>query len=661
MNGMPITSQANHPLAAQGEPKLELIDGVSLSFDPSDAYFGKPTHLKRGTGRWHKIARARRWSFRFSITIISVLILVHLFLFWPTDLHSGSIFIEGQYRNSLLKSLKFLAFVLIALLISHKVLNRWIDRKMSNSGRIDTDYFHLPVSTNSLARASGHVECGLNGNSTSQITSGKISMSESQALIRRIQHSIKQDGVVYEHTVISTICIPASLSGEAAIIASSCIKGSMIDSLLVDVEGDSASTLPAPGSKDFQAALLTTWRQELLPFESEPWSDSNWLTLMSAVCSDSPVSADSRALLWDQESKSFRMLKENPTLRTTLENESHRMISAGAPPTSVVALIAAIENLAKINVFWCMVRSKDENKESDLNLRAEVFFRTHLDATAQSRYERIRIRLGLIPRGFTMPMPLALRCGSYHLDFATPEGMYLYDTSIRVEAAEIDHSRSAAPKAGLAANLDSHVLSGKYGRTNPVLKTSRTGSGFAHVYCRGIGEIELQRAGGGLDRHRIVPSVSFEFREIPPGNLLWAVLLAGYLFGLAWFVGTSFNSVFLPGEAMKPIWNTVLFGLPAVLAGLVVAKFTSGQIQTVSLFTFGAIVGTVIDALLLIVTAALVSMDKWRWTWGIEWPAQFDLISVPWAIVMVITGTNLFLIAAMMLLRNGRYMKSLRV
>ncbi|MFZ3391669.1 hypothetical protein TVH25_00200 [Rhodococcus sp. 7Tela_A2] len=587
----------------------------------------------------------------------------------PTAVRASSESADGWNPKPLF-GLLILALLAAALIAAHKHAMKFVESHMAN-GENNASYPPLPIVADSHIRAARHIEVGTSENSSSRISSGKLFLCSSASLIQRIQHSINQSGIVYENSVISSMEIPSNLSHDFVIIASACAKGSMLDSLNVKVDGDDVSTIPAFESNSLQAGILTTWRQEIAPFEIEPWRDPTWLALMSAVCSDSPVMADAKSLIWNNRRKEFELGDNNPSLQNLLDFEARRMSSLGASSAAASQLLIAIEELANLNILWCRPDSSTKESADNLSLRLEVSFRRHLEAAAQSWYERLRVGFGLVPRSFAITMPLSLRAASYHLDFATPEGMYLYDITIGIEAASIDHfgstpahpatgSTAAHPATGWAvARRD--VTHSARGEANPVLRASRTGSGFAHVYCRGVGDLVLRSRSDAKDSRNIVPTAKFEFREVPPGNLLWAILLAIYLTGLAWFVGFGFDAVFPAEGQMKPIWNTVLFGLPAVLSGLVVAKFTGGQIQTASLPTFVAIVCTVLDAMFLIIVAALLSMGLWSWRWDGEGLLIPNIEVVPWALVMILTGTNLCIIAVMMLMRHRRYMRSLQM
>jgi hypothetical protein len=73
------------------------------------------------------------------------------------------------------------------------------------------------------------------------------------------------------------------------------------------------------------------------------------------------------------------------------------------------------------------------------------------------------------------------------------------------------------------------------------------------------------------------------FRERPPGLIEIALLLSITLTTMSWMVGAHHDEIFHTGDSLPGAWPTVLFGIPTLLIGWLVARVDGETLSKISL------------------------------------------------------------------------------
>ncbi|MGH7926857.1 MAG: hypothetical protein ACREQV_03580 [Candidatus Binatia bacterium] len=222
--------------------------------------------------------------------------------------------------------------------------------------------------------------------------------------------------------------------------------------------------------------------------------------------------------------------------------------------------------------------------------------RLHTENSATTYHDRLRRRLGLSP--YTIDLPLALYAflaDSYHLQINAGSGQYIFDHHL-----EEMRSRTILKQEDLIDKPDPQI--GKL-VAQPYVRTNENGRTNAHLYIR------RQRP---VIRMAELKSV-FEFREVPPGTLGGAAVVAGAsaviitFFALTHFGlhGPEPGKIVSNNEIVKAALNSdlpaILLSLPAFVAALIGPWSDLSRITRASLSTYFGLVTT----LLLSVTSVL--------------------------------------------------------
>jgi hypothetical protein len=185
---------------------------------------------------------------------------------------------------------------------------------------------------------------------------------------------------------------------------------------------------------------------------------------------------------------------------------------------------------------------------------------------AQTHTEKIRgmfrTALGLGMRQHAFRLGHADSGLSYHWNAEMPAGLYVFDVSVTRMIAK-GHgiaSVGTGPESPRGTNTSL--------TTESVLVPSPTkGLDYVHVYARDLFA-------------QVVPTserwqyfLNLELRERPPGLLAIVFLLNMYLTALVWGVGHYHDLVFRTTPAYSS-WPTILFGIPALISGWLVSRFT---------------------------------------------------------------------------------------
>lgn len=557
------------------------------------------------------------------------------------------------------KAAGILLLAAIALLLFQRLADVLAEKWDYSKRRLDTDFASLPRAGSSIDRLALHLVEGASRFDLNELATATLLLRRPQKHVPRMLHSITQVGLSYSHRVIKRVQFEDKNIVTWLVPLHTASKDSLGADLQFKCDDKPISTLSISETKSLHVTILTLWRDGFLPLGVEPRHLEDapiWQALMSAVASDTSVVGSTRAVILLRDGVVRARRHPILTLDALLDAQLNEWLSVGVAEASGHELLFAIRRLARQNVIWGGI-ARPPNGRS----RLEIEFKKHLSLRDQSIYEKVRFRLGLIPRSLTMSLESSLEAESYHLQFTTPEGMYLYDVDARLMTMETVASEQR-PR-----NARSQTLTTRSRISNPTLRSNHLGAGFAHLYARGVSDLQLKDGQGKASSRIVIPRVSFEFREKPPGNLMWAFFFSLYLGSIVWVVGANFNSVFSATGGMPTYWATVLLGLPTILAGLLIARFTSGKIETVSLCTMIAIAYTVVNALFLVGLSALLAMHKWAWAWNgrLGWPSLDlrsivgDVSSVPWAILMVSSLFNSLLIGTMLFTKGRRYVTRL--
>lgn len=629
--------------------------GDKITLDYSDLKAVNNPSFKQSKRFRAAVTSVRHASYRFFVLAILVCIALLAFLVWPAGARStsgGSDRLHFFWWSTI--GLISLAVVLLAV---QWLLDRLLSAYEYKNLRRDTDFAGLPLAGNSLERANGNLIEGLTNFRDDEITTATSLIRRPYVHTPRMLHKVNQSGAQYQHHIIKRVQFDDREIRRWVVLLHATPKNGLVADLQFKCGDKPISTLAVHEARALHLTVLTTWRDDMLPVSARHYLDADriWQALMTAVCSDTPVIGSTKLLVIESDPENHVTQHPHLTFEDLVRAQGIVWQAAGVDEAAANELLFTIRRLAKHNLLWGRV-----TRPRSGHVRVEAMFRKHLNIRSQSFYERLRFGLGLIPRNFDMPLELALEAESYHLHFATPEGMYLYGADARLMAMETTSSSNIH-----AAEPFNLTLSTRSRTSNPTLKSSHLGSGFAHLYARGMAHLELRHKNGTAADRLVLPTVSFEFREKPPGNLMWAFFFSLYLGAIAWISGANLPAVF--SGNIPNYWATVLLGLPTIVAGLLIARFTSGKIETVSLCTMAIITFTVVNALLLVGVSLMLAMHQWTWSWDgrVEWPA-LDLspwvgqvASMPWAILMVSTLLNSLLIAIMMFTRSRRYVSQL--
>jgi hypothetical protein len=267
---------------------------------------------------------------------------------------------------------------------------------------------------------------------------------------------------------------------------------------------------------------------------------------------------------------------------------------------------------------------------------------------------KVRRLLGLPRRGYDILLPLSGETQSYHLNLYLPTGTYLYDHT--AELVELDM------RSNLRRTLTSSVPPSLMDAGHPHMDYSGTGRGFYHLYTS---DPHFLFAGANSSNARMgdyFVACEVAFREIPPGSLSVLLPLAVYLLLVVWFTGHFFGKFFpSSGTASNATsnWLAVLVGLPAVVAGLVVARLTSERIRTMSLLTCVMLSWLGANSVLaLVISASKIGRKTSGQAFSLGW---FGSVHHGWwVLLMMSVGLNVMVMLVGLIFRTKNYWSALR-
>jgi hypothetical protein len=312
---------------------------------------------------------------------------------------------------------------------------------------------------------------------------------------------------------------------------------------------------------------------------------SEFPTLSSAQAYYPAVAKDGRAVVADPVTENGHPLLFGHCLAQLQNRLIASFQKRGQSPSdielrSIHAFVTLVTELAEHHVLWTDISPNTVSRSAQNWRRVVVKYATRHSPEWGGVGERTRMKLSFVPKSLAMLMPLASEAHSYHLELKIPNGMYFYslneylveDSSKASKSAfqEVEKKFSRASrlvrlvsrlKRGLtlywfrrrvravclwlmsrnermrknrlfARVLDKYrsmvapaiVLTARsmYGR--PAFRCNQVGLGIAHVYTRGISNLETYDLARGVGSS-VAAQIRLEIREKPPGILLPVALL----------------------------------------------------------------------------------------------------------------------------------------
>lgn len=271
-------------------------------------------------------------------------------------------------------------------------------------------------------------------------------------------------------------------------------------------------------------------------------------------------------------------------------------------------------------------------------------------------YSYVRASFGLTRRSHNLRLQHATRAQSYHFHAQAPDGLYIYHLGYGFKALQAKYSGSVQPSE----------FSDR--PRNAYWNVSDTrGSTYIHAYGRDL-DIAVATAEGNLSTR--MPFLRIELRERPPGLMLVVVLLSLFLALLTAAIGHWHDTVFgieinqlcrawgnsyvecLMKKDTQAYWPTILFGVPAIISGWLVARFTADAVSRLSVSTLLVASWCILNSALAMLLAALglsVLLANHQSYW------IFDFIQPLWSLLVISTCSTTVMACMLLILRVRRY------
>lgn len=238
--------------------------------------------------------------------------------------------------------------------------------------------------------------------------------------------------------------------------------------------------------------------------------------------------------------------------------------------TFPIIAIMPVRPVMKLQIEYIETRARlGERKQGDIRQISDGF------------YSHMRTAFGLARRSHTIPVPKATKARSYHFRADVPHGMYVYD--IEIGFASLQDVGGTGVGAVARRPID------------PRWDAADTrGLTYVHAYGR---DLDI------ADTASRIPYLIVELREKPPGMIFVVTLLSVYLGSLTLGVGYWHDQIF--GRSASPFWPAILFGIPAIVSGWLVSRFTSDAVSRLSISTLAVTSWFIANAVAAITLAAL--------------------------------------------------------
>jgi hypothetical protein len=283
-------------------------------------------------------------------------------------------------------------------------------------------------------------------------------------------------------------------------------------------------------------------------------------------------------------------------------------------------LIELLAAAAKHHYLLCAVKVSS----GDRILTVEVSARTPRTNSLDTPLDWVRAIFGLRSHRHYFPFAKAWDTVSYHFAASVPDGMYVYDGRFIAVDPTAEHSPVALSTQ--ANDNRPHVPKALKGRS----------TSFVSCYLRDAANLEIDV--DGTRRSAADVGLLVDIRERPPGLVEAVTLLSVYLVALTWVAGFHHESIFT-GKPNSAAWSTVLFGIPTLISGWLVARVDRSGLARFGLPTVALSLWLVSNAAIGVFVAAFssrgVSATSGSWT-----ALGVTLHHPTWALLMLSTAVH---------------------
>ena len=385
-------------------------------------------------------------------------------------------------------------------------------------------------------------------------------------------------------------------------------KSQLVDQLSVSSEGKTVRTLSHLESRG--AAILVAEVLVKNSFHDAERPPDLLATVCEILVDSKPAPKNGRKDLLNAVATAFETFPANSLAMRQARAALIRLTELSLDTYEIIAVIDGIQvfdRFIKVNTVYSEARQRIRRSNMAFRINDAVYF-------------WIRTALGLIPRSHSLRLSLATECQSYHLRCTVPNSLYVYELDLK--KIEL---REKAPSSYRYTVPQSRSL-------DPALRASKTeGQNYIHAYARDLDVMTRKQLARGDSA--TIPILSVELRERPPGLMFIVFLMCGYLallsLGVAFFhsrvFGLDFTTVdpqcltllrnsFLasdPAHTCKVVpnpptsWPAVLFGLPALVSGWLISRFTAEAVSSTSISTIAVTIWGTVNAAAAIGLAAL--------------------------------------------------------
>lgn len=428
----------------------------------------------------------------------------------------------------------------------------------------------------------------------------------------RITESIDLSQNVYVSDSTRTVLVPRQLGDDGAprrvlVPVLHPKRGSLVDKLSVTVDSQPVRTLSHRESHGAVICAVKILLKMSFP-NDKPIRDELFKSLRQHMISDVEVTDTSQLTL----------------IKSVRDAASARMGSGG--DSAKLASNALVGIIQRLLCSYLVVAVIDDIKISRSYIKLRCVYAAEkqrisglgwLKKLHGTLYHFLRTCFGLTARSHVLRLVLATEAQSYHLRTEVPNGMYVYEH--RIDLAEVQTRDVSVP----FPQDNTRAI-------DPDLRLSSTrGQAHVHVYARDLDVLTARQAQSGeLVR---IPILTLELRERPPGLLFTVWFLSMFLAVLTLGVGIYHNLVFgidiqaLDHACLTPDresfikngglcdltrtvssgWPTLLFGIPALVSGWLVSRFTEDAVSRLSLSTIAVTGWFIFNAVSAVVLSAL--------------------------------------------------------
>ncbi|WP_431958416.1 hypothetical protein [Nocardia lijiangensis] len=434
-------------------------------------------------------------------------------------------------------------------------------------------------------------------------------------------------------------------------------KGELVDNLRISTDDEVVRTL---SYRETLGALLTLGRI-MVELVLDECPEALWTALQREILRESVAKSG------DKTEMSQLLDGVTNTLTSTeslfLRNFLHNFVYDAQAIFPIIAVVPA-DREVKIKVGFTEDRTRIAGRQSGIPVGLWEWC-----------YSYIRSSFGLVRRSHMIRLSRATRAQSYHLRTEAPEGMYVYDLglglaevsetdSVQISSSNYTH-RPIDPRWDCADTRGLTYVHA-YGRDLDVV------GGPAHLLSQKNipGGANGTPAPAEVSLRPHIPSLTIELREKPPGLIFVIVLLSAYLMALTLGVGYWHDLIFglspssrfcaeFPAAAgcdaapnPQSYWATILFGVPAIISGWLVSRFTSESVSRISVSTLAVAAWFVVNSVAAMVLAALKLANR------LATVEAFPLLATHqplWSLLMVSSCACAVMATLLLFLRVRRY------